>query len=86
MLRYTPRVPNQKLSIFHWFPITEEAKSGFRRVKDGGVNDPPTVVQQERTRTGIVRDRPCRRLRCQWRITNVTLLQPANLGSEYSML
>ena len=43
MLRYTPRVPNQKLSISHWFPITEAAKSGFRRVKDGGVNDPPTA-------------------------------------------
>ena len=43
MLRYTPRVPNQKLSISHWFPITAAVKSGFRRVKDGGVNDPPTV-------------------------------------------
>ena len=42
MLRYTPRVPNQKLSIYNGFPITEAAKSGFRRVKDGGVNDPPT--------------------------------------------
>ena len=44
MLRYTPRVPNQKLSIYNGFPITEAAKSGFRRVKDGGVNDPPTLV------------------------------------------
>ena len=44
MLRYTPRVPNQKLSIYNGFPITEAAKSGFRRVKDGGVNDPPTPV------------------------------------------
>ena len=53
MTRYTPRVPNQKISISHWFPHTEAAKSGFRRVKDWGVSDPPTAVNSKLSSSGV---------------------------------
>ena len=43
MLRYTLRVPNRELVVFNGIPVTRAAKSGPHRVKDRGVNDPPTA-------------------------------------------
>ena len=54
MLRYTLRVPNKKLVIFHWFPVTRAPKSDPSRTKILWVSDPPTagLPTQERANPG----------------------------------